>query len=530
MTTTHLAGQRELFGHPLGLYICFFTEMWERFAFYGLKALLFLYLTKHHLFSDNDGYILLGTYAGLAYALPVVGGLLADKYLGMRKAVTFGGALMAVGMLGMAYRGYAATPDMGFDQVAVQVMYLSLALVAVGVGFLKPNISTIVGRLYAEDDPRRDSAFTIFYMGINLGAFISSLFVGWVGIEYGWEYGFGSAGIGLLLGLAVFVLNSQHLHGQAEPAQPHLLQEKRFGLKREWLIYLGAVAGVVLVQQILQTRFDFGALAALLGLAEGTEITATEVVAIAMSIGLLVWWFKFIFVQCNRVERANMVVLMVLIAISAVFWGLYEQTYGTWLAFSDRVMNSYTFNLGLAEFTPNASQLTAVGALFIFALAIPFAWLWPVLDRKGWNPSASAKFGFGLLFAGLAHFILQYAALNPEANGLAWFWWFILAYLVLEIGEMALSPIGLSAVTSLSVPRVVSLMMGVWFLASAFGEMLAGRFGTLASMPAGTSTEAALGIYADVFATLGWIGVACGALMFVLTPVLNRQIKLAQGH
>lgn len=529
MTTTTLPVQRQLLGHPVGLYVCFFTEMWERFAFYGLKALLFLYLTKHHLFSDNDGYILLGTYAGLAYALPVVGGLLADKYLGMRKAVTFGGALMALGMLGMAYRGHAATHEMGFDHLAVQIMYLSLALVAVGVGFLKPNISTIVGRLYEDNDPRRDSAFTIFYMGINMGAFISSLFVGWVGIEYGWEYGFGSAGIGLILGWLVFVTQTKHLQGQAEPGRPELLEEKRFGIRRETLIYIGALVGVIVVQQILQTRFDFGALAAILGLAEGTEITATEVVAILMTIALLIWWFKFIFVECSKVERANMIVLMVLIGISAVFWGLYEQTYGTWLAFSDRVMNSYTFNLLVSDFTPNASQLTSVGALFIFALAIPFAWLWPVLDKKGWNPSAPAKFGFGLLFAGLAHFVLQYAALNPEANGLAGFWWFILAYLVLEIGEMVLSPIGLSAVTTLSVSRVVSLMMGVWFLASAFGEMLAGRFGTLASMPAGTDTGTALAIYADVFAILGWVGVGCAIFMFALTPLLNKQIRQAQN-
>lgn len=519
---TVLDNQRQWFGHPVGLYVCFFTEMWERFAFYGLKALLFLYLTKHHAFSDTDGYLLLGTYAGLAYALPVVGGLLADKYLGMRKAVSFGGIMMALGMLGMAYRGHAATPEAGADAFAVQVMYASLALVAVGVGFLKPNISTIVGRLYSDADPRRDSAFTLFYMGINLGAFISSLFVGWVGEAYGWEYGFGSAGIGLLLGLAVFVLNQQHFVGQAEPAQPELLKQKVWGIGREPLIYILALLGVVVVQQILQTRFDFGAIAHLLGLAEGTEITATEVVAIVMTIALLVWWFHFIFVQCSKTERGNMIVLMVLIGISAVFWGLYEQTYGTWLAYSDRVMNKETLNFGLFEFTPNAAQLTSVGALFIFALALPFAWLWPVLDRKGLNPSAPVKFGIGLVFAGLAHFILQYAALNPTDTGMAGFWSFILAYLVLEIGEMALSPIGLSAVTTLSVARVVSLMMGVWFLASAFGEMIAGRFGTLAAMPAGTSTADALAIYGDVFATLGWVGLASGGLMFVLAPVLAR--------
>ena len=259
-------------------------------------------------------------------------------------------------------------------------------------------------------------------------------------------------------------------------------------------------------------------------MAPGTQITATEVVAIVLTIALLVWWFKFIFIECSAIERANMIVLMVLIAISAVFWGLYEQTYGTWLAYSDRVMNIES----IFGFKMLASQLTFVGALFIGLLAIPFAWLWPFLDRKGWNPSASAKFAIGLLFAGLAHFVLQYAALNPEANGLAGFWWFILAYLVLEIGEMALSPIGLSAVTTLSVPRVVSLMMGVWFLASAFGEMIAGRFGTLASMEKGTAVPDALAIYADVFSTLGWVGVGAAAFMFAMTPILNRQIRIAR--
>ncbi|MFN4290302.1 MAG: peptide MFS transporter [Permianibacter sp.] len=525
MTSTPLDQQRQLLGHPLGLYICFFTEMWERFAFYGMKALLFLYLTQHHKFGDSDGYLLLGTYAGLAYALPVIGGMLADKYLGMRKAVVFGGLLLVLGQLGMAYKGHAAfVGENGLDQdaFAIQIMYLSLAFIIVGVGFLKPNISTIVGRLYGDTDPRRDSAFTIFYMGINLGAFFSSLFVGYVGIEYGWEYGFGSAGIGMLVGLAVFLWGQAHFHGHAEPCNPASLKEPVFGLPREWAIYLGSFVGVVIVQQILQIRFDFSFIGNLLGMAEGAEITATEVVAILMTVMLLVWWTKFILRECSQQERRNMIVLMVLIGISSVFWGLYEQTYGTWVAFSDRVMNLHTFHLGFMDFTPNASQLTSVGALFIFLLAIPFAWLWPMLDKRGWNPSASAKFGWGLIFAGLAHFVLEIAALNPEANGLAGFWWFILAYFVLEVGEMVLSPIGLSAVTTLSVPRVVSLMMGVWFLASAFGEMLAGRFGTLAAMPEGTPTPDALAIYADVFQTLGWIGVGCGVFMLVITPLMKR--------
>ncbi|MEY4932922.1 MAG: hypothetical protein RLZZ403_1242, partial [Pseudomonadota bacterium] len=229
----------ELFGHPKGLYICFATELWERFSFYGMRFLLLLYLTKYHLFKDVDGLNILGAYAGLAYALPVIGGLLADRYLGMRKAVMFGGILLILGHFGMAFEGEAARLVDGVvvrDTAALQVFYLSLSLIAVGVGFLKPNISTIVGRLYAEKDPRRDSAFTIFYMGINIGAFTATLLCGWLGETFGWSYGFGAAGIGMLVGLITFSWGQKFLHGIAEPHDPDALRARVLpGLSRETL-------------------------------------------------------------------------------------------------------------------------------------------------------------------------------------------------------------------------------------------------------------------------------------------------------
>ena len=189
----------DLWGHPKGLYICFATELWERFSFYGMKYLLLLYLTKYHLFSDAAGLGVLGSYASLVYAMPVLGGLIADRFIGMRKAVTFGGLLLVAGHLGMAYEGEAARQTAAGivrDEAALSVFYLSLALIIVGVGFLKPNISTVVGKLYPDDDPRRDSGFTIFYMGINVGAFAATLLCGWLGEVYGWSWGFGAAGIG----------------------------------------------------------------------------------------------------------------------------------------------------------------------------------------------------------------------------------------------------------------------------------------------------------------------------------------------
>lgn len=520
-----VAGTGELLGHPKGLYVCFLTEMWERFAFYGMKALLFLYLTQHHKFSDANGYLLLGTYAGLAYALPLLGGLLADRYLGMRKAVVFGGLLLVFGQLGMAYTGDAASGIQGqgvVDGFAVQVMYFALALIGVGVGFLKPNISTIVGRLYADTDPRRDSAFTIFYMGINVGATLSSLVVGYVGIQYGWGYGFGLAGVMMALGLVQFIFGQKHLLGQAEPADPAALKAPFFaGLSREWLIYLGAMVLTVVVWQVLQTRINFAPLTALAG---GHEVTLTEVVALVMGLGLGVWFIRLMLTDLSRVEKGRMVVLMSLIVISALFWGLYEQSYGPWVAMAERTMDLNTFGI-----TWNAAQTTAFGAIFVILFSLPFAWLWPKLDKRGLNPSYPAKFGWGLVFCGLAFGVLAFSTGTAGENGLVSVWWMILAYAVLVAGEMVLSPIGLSAVTTLSIKRAVGLMMGAWFLFSAFGEIIAGRMGTWAAIEpeadGSISAAKALSVYGDVFSDMMWIGLAAGLLMFALTPVLKRLMK-----
>ena len=223
----------EFLGHPKGLYVCFFTEMWERFSFYGMKTLLLLYILKYHLFTDDAGYGLLGAYGGLVYAMPVLGGLLADRYLGMRKAVVLGGVLLCLGHFGMAFEGEQARlvgDEIVRDEGALQIFYLSLALIIMGVGFRKPNISTIVGQLYPKDDPRRDSGFTVFYAGINVGALFASLICGFLGEAYGWKYGFGAAGIGMLAGLVMFLWGQKYLYGLAEPQDPAKLKLKKAGI------------------------------------------------------------------------------------------------------------------------------------------------------------------------------------------------------------------------------------------------------------------------------------------------------------
>lgn len=334
--TATLPASDDFLGHPKGVYVAFFTEMWERFSFYGMKALLLLYLTKHHLFGDKAGLDLLGAYGGLVYCVPVIGGLMADRWLGMRKAVVFGGLLLILGHLGMAMEGHEAVRGADGlvirDEAALRMTYLSLALIIVGVGFLKPNISTIVGKLYAENDPRRDSGFSLFYAGINLGSLFSSLVCGYIGERWGWTYGFGLAGIGMVAGLAMFLWGQKYLHGHAEPPRPAALREKVFGLPREWAIYAGALLGVLPLAALM------GA-AATGAFALGGEISLALSMMILVLAGVLVWFGWFVTTQCSHVQRTQMIALMALIFMALVFFTLYEQTYGSWVTYTDRLLS-----------------------------------------------------------------------------------------------------------------------------------------------------------------------------------------------
>ncbi|HJT98455.1 MAG TPA: oligopeptide:H+ symporter [Rhodanobacteraceae bacterium] len=519
VTTAALpAASDELFGHPKGLYVCFFTEMWERFSFYGMKALLLLYLTKYHLFSDDNGYNLIGAYGGLVYAMPVIGGLVADRWLGMRKAVVFGGILLVLGHLGMAIEGHPATSANGVvtrDAAALQVFYFSLALIIMGVGFLKPNISTIVGKLYAENDPRRDSGFSLFYAGINIGATVSGLLCGWLGETWGWGWGFGAAGIGMLAGLANFLYGQKHLHGHAEPPDPRRLRERVIGpLSRETAIYLAAIAGLAVIWLLIQMH----SVLVSVGLFEASPVILGMHLVTVCLLGGILW---FMFTKCTKVQRDQMFVVILLIALGLVFFALYEQTYGSWVLFSDRVMNHRALGV---EWT--ASELTSLGAFFILVLAPFFAWLYPRLDARGINPSTPAKTAYGLILAGVAFLVLVWSARHPESNGLTNIWWFVFAYFVLEVGEMLLSPIGLSAVTELSVPSVVSLMMGGWFLGTSYSEVVAAELGKLSSIeiPEGATLDIAdaLAKYDALFVYSAKIGIACGIVVLVCVPLIRR--------
>lgn len=503
-------GQRTIAGHPPGLFVLFFTEMWERFSFYGMKALLIFYLTKYHFFTDKAGNEIVGNYAALVYALPILGGLLADKYLGFRKAVIFGAILLVLGHLGMAVEGFQAYYDdagnVVRDESAIQVFYFSMGLIIMGVGFLKPNISTIVGALYEKDDPRRDSGFTIFYMGINTGSFIATLLCGWLGETYGWRYGFGAAGIGMLLGLIVFIWGQKFLMGKAEPKDPALLQQKTpVGISREWLIYILSLAGVFVCWQLVQYHHVVG-----------TILSAVSIAVVAF----LLW---FILRKCTPQEKGQMLVLLILIIFTVVFWALFEQAYTSMNLFADRVVDRNVLGGEV-----KASQILSLNSLFIILLAPVLAWLWIKLAKKKMEPNTPVKFAMGLLFAGIGFGVLVLGIKNADSLGKVPLVWLVLTYLFHTLGELSLSPVGLSAVTKLSVPRIVGFMMGAWFLATAGSEFIAAVLANIASVETVggvvTDVKASLNAYSELFWFLFIVGLISGGLLLLLSPFLKKYM------
>ena len=592
VTADDYSHDAEFLGHPKGLYVCFTTELWERFSFYGMKYLLLLYLTKYHLFTDEAGLDVLGSYAGLVYALPLIGGMLADRFLGMRKSVLFGGILLSLGHILMAVEGFQAmnyaagtvlTSDLTLasgevlaagttlsesimfrDTEALKVFYLALALIVMGVGYLKPNISTIVGKLYSIDDPRRDSGFTIFYMGINIGSFTATLLCGWLGETFGWKYGFGAAGIGLIFGLFTFMYGQKYLMGHAEPSEPEKLKKSVLGpINVEWSIYLLslpvlgvlwllvqhepvvylmqnvfliiAITGLILYSMV-HTRQDqnntvaytvagIAVVAALYAIGvnlhfiPGSESLAENV--LYGSIILVVGFVIYGFMTHNSAEFGRTVVLMILILSTIVFWALFEQSAGSMTLYADRVVDR---SLGNTTFT--AAQFGSLNAGFIMLLAIPFATLWTWLAKKQLEPSTPVKFGLGIFQAGLGFAALVVGAQFPNAAGQVAMIWLILAYLLHTTGELCLSPVGLSAVTKLSIPNVVGVSMGTWFLATALSETVATRIGKMAAIGSQTGevtdSASALATYTQLFEFLMWFGLGAGAFMIIISPILRR--------
>ena len=480
----------QFLGHPAGLFVCFLTEMWERFSYYGMRALLIFYLTKHWEFSDASSYLIYGAYTSLVYIMPVFGGMLADQVLGSKKAVTYGAILLVLGHTGMTVES------------EVQIFYLSLALIISGVGFLKPNISTLVGALYEEGDPRRDSGFTIFYMGINIGAFSATLLCGYLGETYGWAYGFGAAGIGMLFGLVIFLFGQPYLQGLAGPPS-NLYKEKNFGISNENWAYISGILMVLVSWFLVQNQQLVGSLLGGFG---------------AICIG---GWLFYTLLKCPPIERDRLIVVGILILFSLMFWALFEQAGSSLNILTDRGVDR-----SLLGWTVPASMFQSLNALFIFTLAPFFAMLWIALAKRNIEPSTPLKFAIGIIFVGLG-FLVLVAGMESSDGVQTAVIWIILIYLLHTLGELCLSPVGLSSVTKLSPQRIVGVMMGMWFFASAAGNYVAGLIARATSSNSMSATNEPFDLvqkasFVEVYTNVGLMAVGCGIVLALITPILKR--------
>lgn len=507
------AQDQSWFGHPRGLAVLFLTEMWERFSYYGMRALLIFYLTQHFLFSDRQSYAIYGAYTALVYLTPVLGGMLADRYLGSRKAVTLGAILLVLGHFGMALEGPAAVATVGEDGTTTvtrhafftQIFYFSLALIVCGVGFLKANISTIVGDLYEIGDPRRDAGFTIFYMGINIGAFSAALLCGWLGQTYGWAYGFGLAGIGMLAGLVIFLRGQRHLAGLADPPNPTALrQPSPIGLSVENTIYVGTAIGLLVVWYFVQNQEIVGSLLGLFGA------------------GILAIILFYAIARCEPIERDRLLVLTLLTLFSVLFWALFEQAGSSLNIFTDRSVDRTILGTEVP-----ASTFQSLNALFIFLLAPLFSLTWLWLAQRRLEPNIPVKFALALALVGLGFLVLAFGAGWSAATGTkTGVIWIVVLYLLHTCGELCISPIGLSAVTKLSVPKIVGMMMGVWFLASAGANYIAGQIASLTSVVTTDATDAAANTLhvITVYSNVGWLAIAVAVALLALSPFLRHRM------
>ncbi len=491
------------FGHPRGLSTLFFTEMWERFAYYGMRAILVLFMTASVAagglgFEVGRAGAVYGTYVALVYMLGLPGGWVADRILGLRRSVFYGGILIMLGQLSLAVPG-------------AKLFYLGLAFIILGTGLLKPNVSAIVGELYGKEDQRRDAGFSIFYMGINLGAFIAPLIVGWLaqsatfkGVLEGmgfnpatsWNWGFGVGALGMFCGVIQYRLGWKHF-GTAgiHPSVPADSPEGQSARRQLGLGFLGLIALIAALALLVRQ-----------GVISAESITnGFKWVYLAVVVAFFVWLFGGN--TWTSEERKRLVVIVVLFVGAAIFWSAFEQAATSLNLFAANNTRNSVFGL-----TFPSSWFQSVNALMIIVFAPVFAWIWLALGKH--DPSSPAKFGFGLVCVGLGFVVMVGAAKASAAGVLVSPMWLVATYLLHTIGELSLSPVGLSSMTKLAPDRVKGMMMGVWFLAASIGNLIAGGV---------------LGFYAtftlpQVFGAVAAFAIIAGLLMFTLVLPIKRMM------
>jgi POT family proton-dependent oligopeptide transporter len=524
--------------HPKALFILFFAEMWERFSYYGMRALLILYMVKV-LFAemgsaeaDSTALGIYGSYTAMVYLFPVVGGIIADKILGFRKAIIFGGILMMAGHFALALEGMYFSGNM-------QLFFLSLAFIIIGNGFFKPNISSLLGKYYGANDSRKDGAFTIFYMGVNIGALLSTVTCGYVGEQISWHYGFGLAGIGMFLGLVVFwfagdkFLGKKGINPSAMEDFPEIDEQEDIALlsgpkeQRDLVRQKEADSFTKITDSKLKRNQIITYIATLAFIPISAQfLKLSDIltwILIAMSIGVLGYLFVMAQNEDTKEKKQRLQVVIVLFLFHSMFWALFEQAGGSLTLFTARNIDRV-----IAGSEVPASIFQFLNAFFIMVLAPVFSIMWIKLRNKGKEPTTPMKFVLGLAQLALGFGVLVMGAKFFSSEGLVPVIFIVLTYLFHTTGELSLSPVGLSMITKLSPKKAVGFVMGAWFLSIALANKMAGLIGELTAVDHGGGGEAAplmetLTTYSDTYLLWGVIVVGAAALILLaLVPTLKK--------
>lgn len=476
---------RHLIGQPKGLYPLFFTELWERFGFYTVQAILILYMSSGLGYSDDKAYLVYGAFSALIYLTPVAGGYLADHYLGFRRSVTIGGILFILGYAIMAIPGPHA-------------LFLGMSIVVVANGFFKPNVSSMVGDLYTEEDPRRDGGYTIFYMGINIGGLFPPLFTGPLVNRFGWNAGFICASLGIMIGLATFLTNRRKLAqlGQMPSHSPFQNKSKRI---RHYLVFAaGILATIVLIHGLFAIPKE------------------TDVIIAVSSCLIVSMVIYYLFKEPPELRR-RLWACLIFLFISTGFWAVYVQTYTSLMLYADRNVSKEFLGISI---DPEFVQF--FNPLYIILLSPILSWFWIWLDAKRMNPSTSIKFALGVLAISASFLILGGAARYFSPDGYTSMWWVAFCLLFLTIGELFLSPTGLAMITRLVPRHLVGMMMGVWFLTVSVGFAIGGWLSTFSDVPKSMPALGSIQIYSKAFLLYGSISAILAIIAFAVVPLINK--------
>jgi proton-dependent oligopeptide transporter, POT family len=497
-----MSAEKTFFGHPRGLATLFFTEMWERFSYYGMRALLLLFLVDTVEngglgLDEKNGAAIYGLYTMFVYLLALPGGWLADNFFGQRKAVFIGGCFITVGHI------FLMIPQ-------PQTFFLGLVIVVLGVGLLKPNISGIVGGLYpATEQTKRDAGFSIFYMGINLGAFIAPLITGYIGEQIAWNYGFGVAGLGMGLGLIQYKLTEKHLGDVG--LEPNRLEDPIKQARRDKNIKISLIIFVLVLVSVLILSF--------------TEVIVFNPMIVAGISGVVIFitatlffLYVLIFEKLTSEEKKKIIVIGILFIFSALFWSGFEQAGSSLNLFAKRYSDRMFFGWEIP-----ASWFQSVNSIFIIALSPVFAWLWITLAKRNVVLGTPLKFGWGLIFLGLGFAAVAVASQSIGGGSKPIWLWLILTYFLHTVGELFLSPVGLSAMTKLAPKKLVGQMMGMWFMSTAFGNLIAG-------LMAGEMDDSLIEANPQLMPDLFWFIVKTTVISGVVLILLSNQIKKLMGN